>query len=66
MLKRYGDWYKRRGHEENERLELDVTSESDESLDIPSFFIGEKISNEIMKKQKNNLPTSNKKIKNKN
>ena len=65
MLKRYGDWYKRRGHEDNERLELDVTSKSDESFDIPSFFIGEKISNEIMKKQKNNLPNSSKKIKTK-
>ena len=52
MLKRYGDWYKRRGHEENERLELDVISETKETKDIPSFFIGEKISNEIMKREK--------------
>ena len=48
MLKRYGDWYKRRGHGENERLELDVISESKESLDIPSFYIGETIANEII------------------
>jgi hypothetical protein len=65
MLKRYGDWYKRRGHEDNERLELDVISESKESIDIPSFYIGETIANEIIINKKKSLPTSSQKIKTK-
>ena len=65
MLKRYGDWYKRRGHEENERLELDVISESKKSIDIPSFYIGETIANEIIINNKKSLPTSSQKIKTK-
>ena len=65
MLKRYGDWYKRRGHEENERLELDVISETEESKDIPSFFIGETISNELIINKKKSLPNSSQKIKTK-
>jgi len=65
MLKRYGDWYKRRGHEENERLELDVNTETEESKDIPSFVIGETISNEIIINKKKSLPNSSQKIKTK-
>jgi hypothetical protein len=65
MLKRYGDWYKRRGHEENERLELDVISESKKSIDIPSFYIGETIANEIIINKKKSLPTTSQKIKTK-
>lgn len=65
MLKRYGDWYKRRGHEDNERLELDVISESKESIDIPSFYIGETIANEIIINKKKSLPTTSQKIKTK-
>ena len=65
MLKRYGDWYKRRGHEENERLELDVISETEKSKDIPSFFIGETISNELIINKKKSLPNSSPKIKTK-
>ena len=65
MIKRYGDWYKRRGHEENERLELDVISESKKSIDIPSFYIGETIANEIIINKKKSLPTLSQKIKTK-
>jgi hypothetical protein len=65
MLKRYGDWYKRRGHEENERLELDVISESKKSIDIPSFYIGETIANEIIINKKKSLPAKSQKIKTK-
>ena len=65
MIKRYGDWYKRRGHEDNERLELDVISESKESIDIPSFYIGETIANEIIINKKKSLPTLSQKIKTK-
>ena len=65
MLKRYGDWYKRRGHEENERLELDVNTETEESKDIPSFVIGETISNEITINKKKSLSNSSQKIKTK-
>ena len=65
MLKRYGDWYNRRGHEDNKRLELDVISESKESIDIPSFYIGETIANEIIINKKKSLPTTSQKIKTK-
>ena len=63
-LKRYGDWYKKRGHEENTRLELDVDFEKKAKKDIPGFFIGETITKEIISQLKS-LPTETKKIKTK-
>ena len=53
------------GSEENERLELDVISETEKTKDIPSFFIGETISNELIINKKKSLPNSSQKIKTK-
>ena len=63
-LKRNGDWYKRRGDNNEQRLELDVESDLEKDKDIPGFFIGESMASQIMSQSKN-LPVSSKKIKTK-